>query len=153
MRDTQRQAPPRPSRNGALGFLPKNRSRAHGATPNGGACAHRDDATAGPRWKRRALPHVDVRAGAPLMLAGGAAKVRPSKRLRQRIVMTVLSRRVVLAAALVALMAPAGGAANALDTVRLGKAVPNSFAFSTAEIGTDAGIWPQEGIALDVSAF
>src|SRR6516165_1177044 len=67
--------------------------------------------------------------------------------------MSVLSRRIVLAAALVALAMPAGGAANAVDTVRLGKAVPNSFAFSTAEIGTDAGIWSQEGIALDVSAF
>jgi ABC-type nitrate/sulfonate/bicarbonate transport system substrate-binding protein len=67
--------------------------------------------------------------------------------------MSVLSRRVVMAAALVALAVPAGGAANALDTVRLGKAVPNSFAFSTAEIGTDAKIWQQEGIALDVSAF
>src|SRR6516225_7706009 len=67
--------------------------------------------------------------------------------------MTVLSRRVVLAAAVVAMTAPPGGAANALDTVRLGKAVPNSFAFSTAEIGSDAKIWQREGIALDVSAF
>src|SRR5207302_3407982 len=35
----------------------------------------------------------------------------------------------------------------------LGKSVPNSFAFSTAEIGIDAKIWPQEGIELGVSAF
>jgi ABC-type nitrate/sulfonate/bicarbonate transport system substrate-binding protein len=47
----------------------------------------------------------------------------------------------------------ATGSANALDTVRIGKAVPNSFAFSTAEIGTDAGIWATEGIELKVSAF
>src|SRR5262249_16294597 len=33
------------------------------------------------------------------------------------------------------------------------KPVPNSFAFSTAEVGTDAKIWPQEGIELAVSAF
>jgi ABC-type nitrate/sulfonate/bicarbonate transport system substrate-binding protein len=67
--------------------------------------------------------------------------------------MTVLSRQVVLAAGLVALAVPAASAALALDTIKLGKAVPNSFAFSTAEIGTDAKIWQQEGIALEVSAF
>ncbi|HEY7298453.1 MAG TPA: ABC transporter substrate-binding protein [Xanthobacteraceae bacterium] len=63
------------------------------------------------------------------------------------------SRRLVLAAALVALPALAGGPTKALDTVRLGKAVPNSFAFSTADIGVDAKIWQQEGIDLDISAF
>ncbi len=43
--------------------------------------------------------------------------------------------------------------AFAADTVRIGKAVPNSFAFSTAEIGIDAKIWPTENIELAVSAF
>ncbi len=62
-------------------------------------------------------------------------------------------KRGSLVAALATLMTLAGGAAHALDTVRLGKAVPNSFAFSTAEIGTDAGIWAKEGIELAVSAF
>src|SRR5260370_41181377 len=62
-------------------------------------------------------------------------------------------RRVSLTAALAAVMAFAGGGAFALDTVRFGKSVPNSFAFSTAEIGIDAKIWPQEGIELGVSAF
>jgi ABC-type nitrate/sulfonate/bicarbonate transport system substrate-binding protein len=62
-------------------------------------------------------------------------------------------KQVSLAAALSALLMLSGGAAHALDTVRLGKAVPNSFAFSTAEIGTDAGIWAKEGIELAVSAF
>jgi ABC-type nitrate/sulfonate/bicarbonate transport system substrate-binding protein len=65
--------------------------------------------------------------------------------------MSFISRRKFLGASLAATMAPAP--ALALDAVRLGKAVPNSFAFSTAEIGTDAKIWQQEGIELTVSAF
>jgi ABC-type nitrate/sulfonate/bicarbonate transport system substrate-binding protein len=44
-------------------------------------------------------------------------------------------------------------AAFALDKLRFGKSVPNSFAFSTAEVGTDAKIWQQENIELAVSAF
>src|SRR5436309_279401 len=63
------------------------------------------------------------------------------------------SRRVFLTAVPAAVIALTGEAVFALDTVRLGKAVPNSFAFSTAEIGIDAKIWQQEGIELDVSAF
>jgi ABC-type nitrate/sulfonate/bicarbonate transport system substrate-binding protein len=51
------------------------------------------------------------------------------------------------------LLALSGQRAFALDKVRIGKAVPNSFAFSTCEIGTDAGIWATEGIELAVSAF
>src|SRR5437763_11257814 len=63
------------------------------------------------------------------------------------------SRRVFLTAVPAAVIALTGEAAFALDTVRLGKAVPNSFAFSTAEIGIDAKIWQQEGIELSASAF
>src|SRR5437588_6894501 len=63
------------------------------------------------------------------------------------------SRRFFLTAAPAAVIALTGGAAFALDQVRLGKAVPNSFAFSTAEIGIDAKIWETENIALEVSAF
>src|SRR3989442_761800 len=62
-------------------------------------------------------------------------------------------KRGALAAALAALVACACVPAQALDKVRIGKAVPNSFAFSTAEIGTDAKIWQQENIELAVSAF
>jgi NitT/TauT family transport system substrate-binding protein len=43
--------------------------------------------------------------------------------------------------------------AFALDRIRFGKSVPNSFAFATAEIGTDAKIWEQEGLEIAVSAF
>jgi NitT/TauT family transport system substrate-binding protein len=65
--------------------------------------------------------------------------------------MTHISRRSLLTGAFAATMAPAP--ALALDGVRLGKSVPNSFAFSTAEIGIDAKIWQQEGIELAISAF
>ena len=43
--------------------------------------------------------------------------------------------------------------AFALDRIKFGKSVPNSFAFSTAEIGIDAKIWEKEGLELAVSAF
>jgi ABC-type nitrate/sulfonate/bicarbonate transport system substrate-binding protein len=55
-----------------------------------------------------------------------------------------------LAAPLVML---SGKRAFALDKIRFGKSVPNSFAFSTADIGIDAKIWQQENIDLAISAF
>src|SRR5947209_20002433 len=61
--------------------------------------------------------------------------------------------RGALAAALATTVTVTSGAALALDTVRIGKAVPNSFAFSTAEIGIDANIWQSENIDLKASAF
>jgi ABC-type nitrate/sulfonate/bicarbonate transport system substrate-binding protein len=45
------------------------------------------------------------------------------------------------------------GAAFALDQVRLGKAVPNSFAFGAAEVGIQAKIYEQEGIELQILSF
>ena len=62
-------------------------------------------------------------------------------------------RKLMQGAALVVALTLASGAALALDQVRLGKAVPNSFAFSAAEIGTDAKIWQSENIELTVSAM
>jgi NitT/TauT family transport system substrate-binding protein len=44
-------------------------------------------------------------------------------------------------------------AANAADKLRLGKAVPNSFAFGMAEVGIQAKIYEQEGIDLEVVSF
>src|SRR5262249_5054637 len=41
----------------------------------------------------------------------------------------------------------------ALDTVRLGKAVPNSFAFGATEVGIDAKIFAGEGLDIAVSSF
>jgi len=43
--------------------------------------------------------------------------------------------------------------ALAQDRIRFGKSVPNSFAFSAAEVGIDAKIWGQENVELAVSAF
>ena len=65
-----------------------------------------------------------------------------------------ISRRGVVGGALAApLVMMSGGRALAADKLRFGKSVPNSFAFSTAEIGIDNKIWDQEGIELAVSAF
>jgi NitT/TauT family transport system substrate-binding protein len=44
-------------------------------------------------------------------------------------------------------------AALALDQVRLGKAVPNSFAFGAAEVGIEAKIFEQEGLDVAVTSF
>jgi ABC-type nitrate/sulfonate/bicarbonate transport system substrate-binding protein len=45
------------------------------------------------------------------------------------------------------------GAVLALDTVRLGKAVPNSYAFGATEVGIQAKIFEQEGIEIVVTSF
>src|SRR5215468_6476892 len=45
------------------------------------------------------------------------------------------------------------GAAFALDKIRLGKAVPNSFAFGAAEVGIEAKIFEQEGLEIEVTSF
>jgi NitT/TauT family transport system substrate-binding protein len=55
----------------------------------------------------------------------------------------------LLACALIQYVAPA----LALDTVRLGKAVPNSFAFAATEVGIEAKIFEREGIEIAVSSF
>src|SRR5262245_62302519 len=44
-------------------------------------------------------------------------------------------------------------AAQALDKVRVGKAVPNSFAFAGVEVGIEAKLFEQEGLEVEVSAF
>jgi len=65
-----------------------------------------------------------------------------------------ISRRHVVGSALAApLVMLSRRAALAADTIRFAKSVPNSFAFSTADIGTDARIWTQENIELAISAF
>jgi ABC-type nitrate/sulfonate/bicarbonate transport system substrate-binding protein len=60
-------------------------------------------------------------------------------------------RVVILGVACAALMLPSG--ASALDKVRLGKAVPNSFAFGATEVGMEAKIFEQEGIEIEVTSF
>ncbi len=39
------------------------------------------------------------------------------------------------------------------DTVRVGRAVVNAFAFATLEVGVDAHIWDKVGLKLDISSF
>jgi NitT/TauT family transport system substrate-binding protein len=62
-------------------------------------------------------------------------------------------RRNLLAALLAAPLVVYGGAGFALDQVRFGKAVPNSFAFGAADVGIQAKIFEQEGIELQVLSF
>ena len=53
----------------------------------------------------------------------------------------------------VAILALSSAAAGALDKVRVGKAVPNSFAFGATDVGIEAKMFEQEGLELEVSAF
>src|ERR1700746_3592921 len=62
-------------------------------------------------------------------------------------------RRGVLAALLLAIAPWPGGEALALEEVRLGKAVPNSFAFGATEVGIEAKIFDGEAMAIEVSSF
>src|SRR5262247_1463597 len=62
-------------------------------------------------------------------------------------------RRGALVGVLAALALWPVSAAFALDKVRLGKAVPNSFAFGATEVGIEAKIFEQEGIEIEVTSF
>src|SRR5215469_10883412 len=66
--------------------------------------------------------------------------------------MRAMLRPGLLGALTALLLLPAGGA-SALDVVRFGKAVPNSFAFGAAEVGSQAKIFEQEGIELQILSF
>jgi NitT/TauT family transport system substrate-binding protein len=67
--------------------------------------------------------------------------------------MSLSLKRLLIATLLVVPFVLPGGTALALDQVRLGKAVPNSFAFGAAEVGIEAKIYEQEGIDLQVLSF
>src|SRR6201993_599650 len=62
-------------------------------------------------------------------------------------------RRGALIGLLAALALWPAGAAFGLDQIRLGKAVPNSFAFGAAEVGIEAKIFEQEGLEIEVTSF
>ena len=60
--------------------------------------------------------------------------------------------RSVAAVALVAALL-ASGSALAQDKLRIGKSVPNSWAFAATDVGVQTGIFKQEGIELAISSF
>ncbi len=57
------------------------------------------------------------------------------------------------AALLVAAAVLVGGPALAQDKLRIGKSVPNSWAFSATDVGVQTGIFKKEGIELAISSF
>jgi ABC-type nitrate/sulfonate/bicarbonate transport system substrate-binding protein len=61
----------------------------------------------------------------------------------------VMLRTAVVALALVLV----GGSAFALDQVRVGKAVANSFAFAATEVGIEAKTFEQEGLEIVATSF
>ena len=63
----------------------------------------------------------------------------------------VLNRR--MAAALMAAAMLASGPALAQDKLRIGKSVPNSWAFAATDVGVQSGIFKQEGIDLAILSF
>jgi len=64
-----------------------------------------------------------------------------------------MGRIVACLSGALAILALSHDAARALETVRLGKAVPNSFAFGAAEVGIEAKTFDQEGVDLVVTVF
>jgi len=62
-------------------------------------------------------------------------------------------KRAALAGLLAVLALWPAGAAVALDKVRLGKAVPNSFAFGATEVGIEAKVFEKEGIEIEATSF
>lgn len=64
--------------------------------------------------------------------------------------MLAILKQCAIAAALTILST---GGAFALDVIRFGKSVPNSFAFGAAEVGVQAKIFEQEGIDLQIMSF
>src|ERR1700738_2304471 len=62
-------------------------------------------------------------------------------------------RRDALIGLLAALALWPAGAAFGLDQIRLGKAVPNSFAFGAAEVGIEAKIFEQENLEIQITSF
>src|SRR5262249_26329557 len=77
----------------------------------------------------------------------------PIKPRSERGAMYHMLRRVAAIGPLPALSLGPAGAAFALDKIRLGKAVPNSFAFGAAEVGIEAKIFEQEGLEIEVTSF
>jgi len=53
----------------------------------------------------------------------------------------------------VALLALAGGGAQAADKLRIGKAFPNPMVFVPADVGVESGIFAKHGIEAQVSGF
>ena len=66
--------------------------------------------------------------------------------------LTIPNQRSV-AAVLLAAAVLASGSALAQDKLRIGKSVPNSWAFSATDVGVQTGIFKQEGIELAISSF
>jgi NitT/TauT family transport system substrate-binding protein len=62
-------------------------------------------------------------------------------------------KRSLMAAALLAASVAASSGALAQDKLRIGKSVPNSWAFAATDVGVQAGIFKQEGIDLAISSF
>jgi NitT/TauT family transport system substrate-binding protein len=91
------------------------------------------------------FPHF---AGAQCGLQYGLGWPLPGAELMRAILKPSL-----LAALLAAPLFLPCSTASALDAVRFGKAVPNSFAFGAAEVGIQAKIYEQEGIDLQVTSF
>ena len=54
---------------------------------------------------------------------------------------------------MLAIVMQSSDAVMALDEVKLGKAVPNSFAFGATEVGIEAKIFEREGIEVEVTSF
>jgi NitT/TauT family transport system substrate-binding protein len=62
-------------------------------------------------------------------------------------------KRSSMAAALLAAAVAVSSPALSQDKLRIGKSVPNSWAFAATDVGVQSGIFKQEGIELAISSF
>ena len=67
--------------------------------------------------------------------------------------MSRFMKRSSMAIALIGALVLASAPALAQDKLRIGKSVPNSWAFAATDVGVQAGIFKQEGIELAISSF
>src|SRR3984893_642568 len=86
----------------------------------------------------------------PSPQGGGEECAAPPQR---KLAFICICPKLSLLAIVLGFLVPFSCPSLALDTIRLGKAVPNSFAFGAAEVGIDAKIFEREGLDLAVSSF
>ena len=102
----------------------------------------------------RPSPPPGPLARADLPPPGGGDQRRASNRIALYGGLDIAARcRLHVLALVAAFLLPLAAPSIALDTVRLGKAVPNSFAFGATEVGIDAKIFESEGLDVTVSSF
>jgi NitT/TauT family transport system substrate-binding protein len=123
-------------------------------SPPPGPLARADLPPAEPRYSEgSATQQSDRSRQQPTSVGGGDQRPICNCRAPEIRIGVAARSRLRFIALIAALLLPLATPSLALDTIRLGKAVPNSFAFGAAEVGIEAKIFEGEGLDLAVSSF